>query len=257
MRSQILLILGLLLVEVVRGASAAPSKVYTYVGHEIEPFFYKAGSQGVQGAYFDVVNEVCKKRRWQCKFKIAPFRASIDMIQSGKADFGGPMALTEQRKTIFSFSDPIFETGYCFYASPRNYQGHMTYQNLIGKSVGVFGPSATELSLQRVNEVTNQQIKTIQEPDYHSALRKAESNTYNFTYANCDTGKHWIERYRSQLKEVPGLRDTTLYHVVFTKKNSGDQDLRDFNETLKELRKSGFLENVAEKYKIKLAPSVK
>ena len=241
---------ALFYVAVADGESA---KTWTFIGHEFEPFYFTSGSTGAQGAMYDLAQEACKIQKKHCKFKLAPFRRLQSNLVDGSGDIGGPMAYTPQRGILFHFSVPLFSTQYCFFAMPKNYKNPLTFADLKGKTVGVFGPSATELSLQRVKEVLNHQLIIAVEPDNHTSFRKAENNTHDFAYVNCETGRFLIEKTRSQLKEIKSLAEKIDYHMVFSKKTFTEQDVKTFNEALIQLRKKGYLQEVAEKYKLTLA----
>lgn len=234
-------------------AEGEAEKSWVFMGYEIEPFFFKSGSQGTQGAVYDLTQEVCKIKKKHCKFKIGPFRSAQDMVAKGRADISGPMAFTPQRTILFHYSTPLFATEYCFFTLPKNYKDHFTLDDMKDRTVGVFGPSATELSLQRVKEVLNQHLKIIIEPDNNTSLRKAESNAYEFSYVNCQSGRYWVEKNRSPLKEVSTLGEKTIYYIIFSKKTFTDQDVAEFNAILETLRKNGFLQELADRYKLTLA----
>lgn len=247
----------LVLILLVWAASAFPARHTTenlvFVGHELEPFFFRSGSQGTQGAMYELTQELCKLQKKHCKFKIAPFRSSLDMVQTGKADIGGPLAYTPQRGLVYFYSTPIFATRYCFFTSTKNFKENFTFDDLKGRTVGVFGPSSTELSLQRVREVINQKLIISIEPDNHTALRKAENNTHDFSYVNCESGRYWIDKNRSSLKELPTLGEKTEYYIYFSRKNFSEANVKEFNKSLETLRKNGFLKELADKYKLTLA----
>lgn len=234
-------------------AAKDSSKNLVFVGHELEPFFFRSGSQGTQGAMYELTQEVCKIQKKHCKFKIAPFRSSQEMVLTGKADAGGPFAFTPQRSIIYSYSTPLFTTRYCFFTSPRNFKENFTFDDLKGRTVGVFGPSATELSLQRVKEVLNQNLKIEIEPDNHTSLRKAENNTHDFSYVNCESGHYWINKNRSNLREIKSLGEKTNYYIFFSKKTFSEKDVKEFNDSVDVLRKNGYLKELADKYKLTLA----
>lgn len=234
-------------------AEGESSNAWTFIGHEFEPFFFKSGSQGAQGAMYDLTQEVCKIQKKHCKFKIAPFRGVQSLLAEGKGDIGGPLAFTPQRGILFHYSVPLFSTRYCFFTMPKNYKEDLSFADLKGKTVGVFGPSATELSLLRVREVLNQKLKIEVEPDNHTSMRKAENNTHDFVYVNCETGRFLIEKNRSPLKEITSLGEKTDYHIIFSKKTFTDRDVKAFNDVLVSLRNKGYLQELAEKYKLTLA----
>lgn len=117
----------------------------------------------------------------------------------------------------------------------------------------MFGPSATELSLQKVKEVLNQHLKINIEPDNQTTLRKVENNSYEFGYANCQSGRAWIEKNRSPLKEIASLGEKTVYYLIFSKKTFNDEAVKSFNQVVTDLRRNGYLQELADKYKLTLA----
>lgn len=228
-------------------------KTLTFVGHEIEPFYFKSGSKGTQGAMYELAQQVCKLQKKHCKFKIAPFRSMQNMVAQGQAQVGGPLAHTPQRESLFNYSIPMYTTRYCFFTMPKNYREQMSFDDLKGKTVGVFGPSATELSLLRVREVLNKQMNVSVEPDNNTTLRKTENNTHDFGYVNCEAARIWIEKHRSQLREITSLGEKTDYYFIFSKKTFSPQDAKEFNDSLLLLKKTGYLKEIADKYKLTLA----
>ncbi len=237
--------------------SEANKRTITFIAQELEPYYFKAGSLGAQGAYYEISQELCKLQKIHCKFKIANFRIALEEIQNGKADFGGPLVLTKPRESIYYYSTALFSSAYCFYSTPKYFKKDIQYTDIKGANICVFGPSATELSLFRIKEALNNELNILVEPNTHNCFRKVENNTYPYVYANCDSGKYWQVHTKSTLQEMPQLGEKILYHLVFSKKSFTEKEIESFNANLEVLRKSGTLEKIAKKFKLILAPSHK
>lgn len=92
---------------------------------------------------------------------------------------------------------------------------------------------------------------------YQKTLRKNFLNAYDFSYANCQSGRYRIEKNRSPLKEIKSLGEKTEYHLIFSKKTFNPQDVLAFNQVIADLKKKGYLQELADKYNLTLAETGK
>jgi ABC-type amino acid transport substrate-binding protein len=232
---------------------AIEAKALNVVGQDYAPFFYNDGSKGIQGGCFDVIQRLCAMESLHCKFKITPFRKSLDLLKTGEADIVCPLVENEPRTSAYRFSQPLFQTSYSFYGNQKITKKLKKYEDLLGLSLGVFGPSNTELSLQRINEFVDHKLKISIEPSVGKSLRKVESGRYDLAYANVDVAKVWIEKNRSKIVDGSALNENVDYRIAFSKKNINEETFKKIEEHLDTLRKSKELENICEKYKLKIA----
>ncbi|WP_347357884.1 transporter substrate-binding domain-containing protein [Bdellovibrio sp.] len=231
------------------GSFAAPSM--TVVGQDYEPFYFKSGTSGVQGACYEIIQRLCQMEQVHCKFKVAPLRKFLSMLRDGKADIGCPISASPQRETVF-FMTPVFSTRYSFFG-PENYVKKIKgYPDLKGMKVGVFSPSMTEVSLQKIHEFSDKGFAIQPETTVFVSLRKLQNKAYPLAYLNRDVAVTWIQRTRSQLLEVPDLGEAVSYYMAFSKKRFDQTQFSRLEGHLLEMRKNRFMDGIAEKYKVHL-----
>ncbi|UXR66122.1 transporter substrate-binding domain-containing protein [Bdellovibrio bacteriovorus] len=228
---------------------AAPSM--TIVGQDYEPFYFKSGTSGVQGACYEIIQRLCQMEQVHCKFKVAPLRQFLAMLKEGKADIGCPISASPQRETVF-FMSPVFSTRYSFFGAENYVKKIKGYPDLKGMKVGVFSPSMTEVSLQKIHEFSDKGFTIQPETTVFVSLRKLQNKAYPLAYLNRDVAQTWIQRTRSQLLEVPNLGESVSYYMAFSKKRFNQTQFSRLEGHLLEMRKNRFLESIAEKYKVHL-----
>lgn len=227
---------------------------YVVIGHDFEPYYFKAGSEGIQGACYEIVQKLCQMEKIHCRFKLAPFRKFLTMLKNGDADIGCPLAESPQRRSVYYFSEKIFATRYAFFGAPEYVNKIKTYDDLKGLSVGVISPSLTEVSLLKAQEYAERKIKIHPEVSIDVSFRKADAKKYPLTYVNRDVANAWIKRNRSRMIEVPGLGEDVGYSLIFSKKSISQQRFEKMQDHLKSLLKSKDLEAICEKYNLTLFP---
>lgn len=233
--------------------NSSQAKTLVVAGWDYEPYYFSDGSKGIQGACFEIAQKLCEMESFSCKYKIMPFRKALDSLKEGKVDAVCPLAESTPRGSAYLFSSEIFKTSYSFYASEKVASKIKRYEDLIGNAVVVFGPSNTELSLQKINEFLEHKLKIELEGSGAKALKKTEANQYPLAYVNSDIGAAWIIRNRSALKEIPNLRENAGYHFAFSKRSVSIKTFEKMQEHLNALRKSKELNTIIEKYNLKTA----
>lgn len=233
--------------------NSSQAKTLVVAGFDYEPYYFSDGTKGIQGACYEITKKLCELESFTCKYKMMPFRKALDALKDGQADITCPLVESTPRSSAYSFSIEIFQTSYSFFASSKVAKEIKKYEDLAGRTVVVFGPSNTELSLQKINEFLGHKIKIVLEGSIVKVLRRTETNQYPLAYANTDVAQTWILRNRSTLEEIPNLRDYTAYRLAFSKKSVSKQTFEKMQEHLNSLKKSKELNTILEKYKLKPA----
>lgn len=229
---------------------------FEFVGYDVEPFYYKSGSEGITGAYFEIMTEVCKKIQLHCKFRIITnFREVVGLVRDGKVDSSGPFAFIPPREQSMYFGPALFKTGYAFYGLKRNVAPIKELNNLRGVSVGVLYPSNTSLSLTRLNEYVDGKIKFVPETSVPKLFQGAEHNNFPLIYMNVDAARVQIAKRHSPLQQVPKLGESTDYYIVFSKELVKPERFEKIKKALEELRASAFFQEVTKKYQLQPAES--
>nr|BFD60328.1 hypothetical protein CKG001_24350 [Bdellovibrio sp. CKG001] len=233
------------------GSTAFTAPSMTVIGQDYEPFYFRSGTSGVQGACYEIIQRLCQMEQVHCKFKIAPLRTFLAMLKEGKADIGCPLSASPQRETVY-FMTPVFSTHYSFFGPESYVKKIKGYPDLKGMKVGVFSPSMTEVSLQKIHEFSDKNFTIQPETTVFISLRKLENKAYPLAYANRDVATTWIQRTRSQLLEVPELGESIQYYMAFSKKRFDQTQFSRMQGHLMEMRKNLFLDGIAKKYKVQL-----
>lgn len=228
------------------------SPEFIFVGQDLEPFYFKDGSVGIQGAIYDVMKEVCAKENLICKFKIAPFRQALSMVKKGNAQAGGPFAISVQRETVLYYTAPIFRSNYVFLASADLAKKIKSYDNMAGLTVAAMAPSNTWISLHRVNEITGNKMKLGRETTELNSIRKTENKNYAVAYVPQELAHAYFRHNRSNLREIPMLGEPFDFYLTFSKEAVSKEEFNKINDTIKNLTKSDFIKQIAEKYSLQL-----
>ncbi|QDK38552.1 ABC transporter substrate-binding protein [Bdellovibrio sp. NC01] len=234
-----------------KGFSEVKTNEFEFVGYEVEPFYFKSGTEGITGAYFEIMTETCKHLQMRCKFRIITnFREVFKLVRDGKVDSSGPYAFIQPREQALYFSPPLFKTGYGFYGLKKNVTPIKSLNDLRGLSIGVLYPSNTSLSLTRINEFVDGKIKFVPETSVPKLLQGAEHNNYPLIYLNTDAARVQIAKRHSPLEQVPKLGETAEYYIVFSKQLVTPERFEKIKKALEELRGSIFFQEVAKKYQL-------
>ncbi|MET4001422.1 glutamine transport system permease protein [Arthrobacter sp. UYCu511] len=99
------------------------------------PFEFRDGSGNLVGIDMDLLNAIAKSQGFEVDIKSLGFDAALQALQSNQvAGVIAGMSITDERKKIFDFSDPYFDSGVQM-AVAKNDDAIKTYADLKGKSV--------------------------------------------------------------------------------------------------------------------------
>lgn len=247
------LLIGLAFIGSLPASVAQASDPFIFVGWDSEPFYYKNNKQKIQGAFFDIISEVCRIETLQCKYEIHGFRESMELLKTGAAQGGGPYIYTYPRSTILNFSKQMFSSTYGFFAHHKTAAKIKSYEDLKNLKVGVMSLSGSRISIEAVNEFVDGQMKIIEEKNLAAIMRNLEAKKYPLGYVNRDMALSWIAKNRSSLTEIPELGEDLDYRFAFSKKGLSPQALKRIQDTLDKLQQSAFINQVAQKYKLQLS----
>ena len=235
-------------------SASLPAAEWSFVGQDIEPFFFQDEKLPTSGIFKDVASEICRQMRHDCSFSITPFRRSLEAVKSGAATFVGPLALTPDRKDMFLFSDVVVRSSYTFYGQEKEVVNLKSIEDLRGKTIGVHSPSATEKSLLRINEKLGNSINIVNETGVETAIKKSQHNRYNLSYINQDIARAWIKNNKvGDLFEASFTGDFVDYRFAFTPQTDA-KTLAEFNRILQDLKAKGMVDAIVGKYIKKKLP---
>ncbi len=99
------------------------------------PFEYRDTAGELTGIDIDLINEAAKREGFTVTIRAVGFDAALQAVQSGQADavLSG-MSITDERKKVFDFSDPYFDSGVQM-AVRANNNDITSYEDLRGQTV--------------------------------------------------------------------------------------------------------------------------
>lgn len=225
-----------------------------FAGYELEPYYFKdSHSPHIQGAIYELMQQICRRERLECEFIIAPYKTVLKKIEDGQVHAAGPFIQSNTIERHAYFSDKIFSTGYSFFGLQKNIAGIKTYDELFGLGVGVLAPSSTSTSLEKFASILGRKIQIIPEQDLHLSLKKASEDVYPLTYANRDVAKAWVARHKSPLHEVVGLGENVDFRMMLSKKSTSPELFARIQKQINLLKKENTLQKIAGKFHLQLS----
>ena len=100
------------------------------------PFEFRDPSTGdLVGIDMDLINQIAEDQGFDVEIRSLGFQAALSALQSGQADgvIAG-MSITDERKEIFDFSEPYFESGVQMAVAANN-SNISSYEDLEGETV--------------------------------------------------------------------------------------------------------------------------
>ena len=237
------------------GTLAAQNRTVTLTTLDWEP--YIGQDLPGQGYVHEIVTEAFKSVGYQVTIRFYPWARAVEEAETGKADGLFPEYYGEARKAkfVFSSSFPGGPVGFMartssritFLADPqrdleRVLQGLKQYR---------FGVVRGYINTQIFDQATY--LQKDQATDDEQNLRKLEASRVDLIFIDKFVAQYLIRTrcpdFAGQLEFLePPLEVKPLY-IVFSRQAPGyDQKMKDFNEGLARLQKTGALRGILKKY---------
>ncbi len=230
-------------------AAGAGTARWHFVTEQFAPYIAeKDGAAG--GPMVDVLRELCGRLGIQCEIELLPWRRALASGSSAQVD--GVFALVDygEPREDFHVSSPVVETRYSFFARSVDTVAYRTPSDLIGRNVGVYGPSASSRLLTRLALGTNARPQV--ELDNATVLRKLQAGRYG-------TGGLALvnERVADDLIAAESLKGLRLAGVAVRpnlafglRRSMPAADVERFNRALDQLCRSGRLQALLTPYRM-------
>lgn len=223
-----------------------------FATQDFYPFSYKQNGV-VVGPGAEIIRTICNRINAECTITIQPWRRSMSMIKKGKTQSIFMVGKNKEREKWLIFSPAIISTEYGFFEcteSPINYKD---LQSLTGKTIGAYGPSNTSYQLEKLVQPMNQAITVDLTPDDITQFKKLSRCRVDAVYSNRDVGIATIQKLNAHNIRYVGTEKKLNYYIAFSKKNTPAAFIRKFNSKLNEMKKSGELKIILDKYKLQAA----
>ena len=249
--SKLTSILLLLIIAMFPSNSSARMTI-TFATQDFFPFSYREKNK-VAGPGADIIREICKEINVKCDIKLYPWRRSLAMCDKGQVQALFMVGKNKEREQEFNFSPPLIATEYGFFEcmeKPINYHGVESLRNM---TIGTYGPSNTSYNLEKFTIEFKSNINIDITPDDLTQFRKLSRCRVDAVYSNRDVGLSAIKRLKLSNISYAGTEKSLNYYIAFSKKYTPSVLVRKFNISLSQMKESGRLQQILQKYGLQAA----
>lgn len=212
---------------------------------EFEPFEYKDGEK-IVGIDLEISQKIADKLGVELKVNDVAFDSLIPEITSGKADFvaAGMTADDERRKNV-DFSDSYFDAGQAVIVKKDG--DIKAPKDLNGKKVGV--QTGTTGDKYCTNEEGTSEIKVGSVKRYNKGMDAVSdliAGRIDAVVIDDFPAQKFVEKNSDKIAKLNDMLTSEQYAIAVKKGNTELVDL--INETLKEMKDSGDLQKIFDKY---------
>ncbi len=221
---------------------------YLVVGTSADfpPFEFVAENGTIMGFDIDIAKEIAKKLGVELKVVDMDFDALIPALQDGKIDLIiAGMSITEERKKVVDFSEPYFEADQAILV--RADSEIASLDDLKGKKVGVqSGTTGEDWAVTNLVEAGITSEENLYSYDkFIAAVEALRIGHLDAVVMDAPVAKTFVKKY-PELKIAFIVKTGEVYGIAVRK---GEAELLDLiNEVLKELKETGKLDKLVEKW---------
>ncbi|MGH1440219.1 MAG: substrate-binding periplasmic protein [Cellvibrionaceae bacterium] len=198
------------------------------------------GSANISGASFEIVSELMKRSKYNYNIELIPWKRALE--SASKNNYTGVFSTTrtESREKSFKWVGPIADNNYVLMAANKNIKIESN-NDLQRYSIGAYQGGAGDNILKSLN------IKTELVRSDHLNVRKLKRGRIDLWITGNLYGPYLAKQYDVKgLTSVHTLKEAKMY-IAFNL-NTPNSIIDNLNNTLKKMRKEGFLDKVFNKY---------
>jgi polar amino acid transport system substrate-binding protein len=230
-------------------AESPPELVFNT--QDFRPFSYEENGE-VAGPAAEIIRKICQEIKVSCSLKLLPWARAQQQVQSGTAHAMFVIGWNQQRADWLHFSPPILKTEYGFFVQDNNPLNFKQVADVKGYRVGVYGPSNTSKSLEKIKaEIGDLTIDL--RPDDDSGFRKLSAGRIDAVYSNRDVGRALIAKYALNNIRYAGQHKQLNYYIGFSRQYVDKETVDRFNQMFKILSEKGVILDILNKYSMQPA----
>ncbi len=227
---------------------------------DFSPFSYLSDGK-VSGPASEIIKAVCRRINATCTFKLGVWKDAQQEVREGKANAMFVIGWNRGRSKWLYFSPQILQTEYGFFVPKGNSLTFSEIRDLSGYRIGVYGPSNTARSLEKVRQrmekdKTMTPIEIDMQPDDIAIFKNLNSRqrTLNSVFSNRDVGNDIIRKHKLNNLRYAGAQRTLNYFIGFSKQYTDKNLVNRFNKAFVNLYTQGQIEQILKRYAMKPAP---
>ncbi len=238
--------LSVLIVLVITGVAQAVELKFNT--QDFGPFNYAIDGK-VSGPAAELIRKVCDEMDITCTFRLLAWKRAQAEVKLGKAHGMFVIGWNEARAKWLYFTPPILYTEYGFFVRNDNSLQFKDVTDVKGYRVGVYGPSNTSKSLEKIK--TQIQDMTIDmRPNDEAGFKKLSVGRIDAVFSNRDVGNALIAKLKLNNIRYAGMQRRLKYYIGFSQQYTDKKLVDQFNETLLDLYRRGVAQTILKTYKM-------
>jgi len=226
----------------------ADKETIVFNTQDFAPFSYIVGNT-VSGPGSDIIRAVCNEMNISCKFNLLPWRRSQKEVEMGQAHALFVIGWNKKREKWLYFSHPIIKTEYGIFVRNDNPIVYKNPNDIKGYIVGVYGPSNTSRSLEKVKDVVKDIVIDLKSND-ETGFKKLSVGRVDAVYSNREVGFALMTKLNLHNIRYAGPSENLYYYIGFSKKFANKALVDKFNDTFKNLHQKGVINQILSNYKM-------
>jgi polar amino acid transport system substrate-binding protein len=228
-----------------------------FTTQDFPPFSYSIDGV-VSGPAVDIIERVCADMDATCSFQLLPWSRAQQQVRDGEANGMFVIGWNETRAEWVHFTPPIMNTEYGIFVNASNPLKFADLSDIAGYKVGVYGPSNTSNSLEKIQaemaEAGHEAITIDMRPDDESGFKKLALNRIDAVFSNRDVGYALIAKLGLKRKiRYSGAVRKLKYYIGFSMAYNDKEVLEAFDEAYRKLHRSGEVKKILDKHSMEVA----
>ncbi len=208
------------------------------------PFEFRDGSGELVGIDMDLLRAIAAQQNFDVEIKSLGFDAALQALQANQvAGVIAGMSITEERKAVFDFSDPYFDSGVQM-AVAKNDNDTKSYEDLSGKTVTAKRGSEGETFANSIKDQYGFTVKAL--ADSATMYDNVKAGNSVAVFDDYPVLAYGVSQ-NNGLKIVTDKEQGSSYGFAVNK-GQNPELLAAFNEGLAELKANGEYDKILDKY---------
>lgn len=219
---------------------------------DFAPFNYEVKGV-VSGPAAEIIRRVCTDIKIDCAMRLLPWRRAQQEVEEGKAHALFVIGWNAERAKTLYFSQPMMVTEYGFFVRNDNPLVFKQVSDVKGYVVGVFAPSNTATSLEKI-QAEVKDLKIDATPDDEAAFKKLSLGRVDAVFSNRDVGQGLLRKLELKNIRYSGRQQGLKYYIGFSQKFVDKKLVDQFNNAYSALYKKGVIQEILGRYQMDATP---
>lgn len=243
-------------------AIPAVAAEWKFVTEDFPPYTRAAGdhtnndaSMLADGPLVEIVQTVCGRLDLDCSIVVHPWQRALRLAEQGEADGIFTVVRTPQRERAFHITRMLVTSHYSVFARKDSSFVYSKPSDLVGRLVGVYGPSGTSYVLsERLKPVADVQIHLT--ANNRGLLRMLNSGRFGkegLAVLNQDVAWHLIDDEQLEGLREAGNFEAVAYGIGLSRKTISEEQFHAFERELDAAIADGTVPEILRRYQLEPA----